>query len=244
MKRLLHLAARLYPGAWRDRYGVEFQALLDETKPAWRDVVDVLNGGLQMRLRRAHPAITVAAFSIAGALGAGAIAFSTADRFASAGTMTMRPGGPSTAAEAARLEDVMPRLARAAFSRDTLMGIIEKHNLYPSERAQSSTEDVVNRMRGDIGIQLISRSVVEVSFASADARQVQQVTDDLMRQLVRSNLYEGAGSVVQLIDPPDEPQVSVRPRRVTVAGLGGLGGGALIGTLIGLLRRRVSQPAS
>jgi uncharacterized protein involved in exopolysaccharide biosynthesis len=244
MKRLLRLAARLYPAAWRDRYGVEFQALLDETKPSWRDVVDVLNGGLQMRLRRAHPALTVAVFGIAGAVGAGAIAFSTTNRFESTGTMIVRPGDPSTASKTARLENVMPRLARDAFSRDTLMYIIEKDHLYRSERAQSSTEDVVNRMRGDIGIQLISRSIVQVSFTSADFRQTQQVADDLMRQIVRSNLYEGSGSVVQLIDPPDEPQVSVSPRRVAVASLCGLGGGALIGTLIRLLRRRVSQPAS
>jgi hypothetical protein len=244
MKRLLRLAARLYPAAWWDRYGVEFQALLDETKPRWRDIVDVLNGGLRMRLKRAHPALTVAVFGIVGALGAGATAFSTAERFASTGTMTVRLGGPSTASETAKLENVMPRLARAAFSRDTLIGIIEKHQLYRSERAQSSVERVVNRMRGDIGIQLISHSVVQVSFISADARQAQQVARDLMSELVRANLYERSGSVVQLIDPPDEPKVSVSPRRVAAAGLGGLGGGALVGTLIGLLRRRPTRPAS
>jgi len=42
MKRLLRLAARAYPAAWRVRYGVEFEALLDEVKPRWRDIVDVL----------------------------------------------------------------------------------------------------------------------------------------------------------------------------------------------------------
>jgi hypothetical protein len=239
----------LYPPAWRARYGVEFQALLDETQPGWRDIVDVLSGGLQMRLRYLRPSLAVAALGIVGAIAAGGIAFVTASRFASTGTMNVRPAASSTASEAARLEDLMPGLARVAFRRDVLMGIIQQHHLYSSARA--STEDLVNRMRDDIRIQLISRSVVQVSFASTEARQAQQVAGELMSQLVRANLegrkrgHETApGSIVQVIDLPDEPRVSVRPRRIAVASIGGLGGGALIGVLIGLLRRRPSQPAS
>jgi hypothetical protein len=246
MRFLLRLAVGLYPPAWRARYGVEFQALLDETQPGWPDIVDVLSGGLQMRLRYLHPSLTVAALGIVGAIGAGGIAFVTASRFASTGTMNVRPAASPTAPGSARLEDLMPGLARVAFSRDVLMGIIQQHHLYSS--ARSSTEDLVDRMRGDIRIQLISRSVVQVSFASTEARQAQQVAGELMSQLVRANLEgrqrgheTGPGSIVQVIDLPDEPRVSVSPQRVAVASFGGLGGGALIGVLIGLLRRRPSQ---
>jgi hypothetical protein len=186
----------------------------------------------------------MAAFGVLGALGAGATAFSTADRFASIATMTVRPGGQSTTTpETARLADAIPRLTRAAFSRDNLMGIIERHDLYRSERAQSSVESLINRMRGDIGIQLISQHVIQVSFTSAEARQVQQVARDLVTELVEANLHETVG-VVQVIDLPDESVVSVSPRRVAAAGLGGLAGGALIGTLIALVLRRPTQPAS
>jgi hypothetical protein len=244
MKRLLRLAARLYPAAWRSRYGVEFQALLEETRPGWRDIVDVLSGGLQMHLKRGHPALTVAAFSIVGAFGAGAIGFHTAARFASKGTMTLRPAVASTAPESAWLQDMMPRLAGDAFSRDFLAALIQKHRLYDSEFAQPTTDDLVNRMRGDIGIQLMSRSLVQVSFASREPHKAQQVAADLMSQLVQANFVAGRGSIVQLIDPPDEPRVSVSSRQVAVAGLGGLSGGALIGTLFGLVRRRPSRPAS
>jgi hypothetical protein len=66
MKKLLRLAARLYPATWRDRYGVEFQALLEEIDPGWPDIVDVLKGGLQMNLRRVHPAVIAVAVGLVG----------------------------------------------------------------------------------------------------------------------------------------------------------------------------------
>jgi hypothetical protein len=236
MKKLLRLAARLYPGAWRDRYGVEFQALLDEINPGWLDIVDVLNGGLQMHLRRLHPAVVTAAVGIAGAVVAGVVAANTADRFVSRGTMDVR---------GSTVEDVVPRLTRDAFNRNTLTGIIEGYDLYRGERARLSADDVVDQMRGDIGIQLVSPSVFQVSFASSDRRNAQQVAGALMSQLIRWH-FEAARSNVQLkINLTAEtPQRSINPRRVTLAGVGGFGGGALLGTLIAYLRRRVSQPAS
>ena len=43
MKWLLRAVARLYPRAWRDRYGEEFDILIDELPPRWRHV---FGGGL------------------------------------------------------------------------------------------------------------------------------------------------------------------------------------------------------
>jgi hypothetical protein len=238
MRRLLRLAARIYPAAWRDRYGIEFQALLDDMKPGWRDILNVLNGGVQMRLKRANPALTVAVFAMLGALAAGVVAYSASARFASTGTISVRSGTRPAASATPMAEDLMPGLARAAFSRDFLTAIIQRHDLYAAERAQTSTDDLVNRMRGDILIQRVSGSVVHVSFASADARRAQLVTGDLLSRLVNANLTMGRGSVAQIIDPPDEPQAFVSPRHVAMAGLGGLSGGALIGMLVGFFPRR------
>ena len=39
----------LYPAAWRQRYGTEFEALLDDRPARARDAVDVAWGGLQMQ---------------------------------------------------------------------------------------------------------------------------------------------------------------------------------------------------
>ncbi len=46
MKHLL----RLYPRAWRDRYGDEFEALLDQRSLRLRDGVDIVHGALDARL--------------------------------------------------------------------------------------------------------------------------------------------------------------------------------------------------
>ncbi len=46
-KRLLSL----YPEAWRDRYGEEMSALLDETPPSITATLDLLRGALTAHLR-------------------------------------------------------------------------------------------------------------------------------------------------------------------------------------------------
>jgi hypothetical protein len=40
----------LYPEAWRERYGAEFDALLEDVSPSFGDVCDVLGGALRARL--------------------------------------------------------------------------------------------------------------------------------------------------------------------------------------------------
>ena len=51
MRNLIRWATKLYPPAWRDRYGVEFDALLNEVGPSWRDLFNVLGGALSVRAR-------------------------------------------------------------------------------------------------------------------------------------------------------------------------------------------------
>jgi hypothetical protein len=43
---------RLYPAAWRARYGVEMLDLLDDRPPTWRDAIDLGRGALDAHL---HP---------------------------------------------------------------------------------------------------------------------------------------------------------------------------------------------
>src|SRR5208282_1252178 len=56
MTRLIHLFARLYPRPWRERYGAEYQALLDDVhledvRPAAWIAADVFTGAIAMQMR-------------------------------------------------------------------------------------------------------------------------------------------------------------------------------------------------
>jgi hypothetical protein len=49
MRTLIRWAARLYPATWRNRYGAEFEALLDDISPSLGDLCDVLGHVLRAR---------------------------------------------------------------------------------------------------------------------------------------------------------------------------------------------------
>ena len=48
----ISLVMRVYPRAWRERYGVEMAALLGERQPGWGDLLDLARGGFDARLHR------------------------------------------------------------------------------------------------------------------------------------------------------------------------------------------------
>jgi hypothetical protein len=50
MRALIRWAARLYPRAWRERYGAEFDALLEDMSPSLGDVCDVVRDALRARV--------------------------------------------------------------------------------------------------------------------------------------------------------------------------------------------------
>ena len=51
MRYLIRCAAWLYPPRWRRRYGVEFDALLEDVRPGWRELLNVLKGALERSWR-------------------------------------------------------------------------------------------------------------------------------------------------------------------------------------------------
>jgi len=51
VRRLIQLSVRLYPPAWRARYGAEFGDLLQDQDPSLAVLVDVVRRGSEARLR-------------------------------------------------------------------------------------------------------------------------------------------------------------------------------------------------
>jgi len=89
-----------------------------------------------------------------------------------------------------RLESIKQQI----LSRTLLLHIIEKLNLYPSERARRTPDDVVERMRKNVDIDL-SRSAERerltaftISFSADNPYVAQQVTTELTNILISENL--------------------------------------------------------
>lgn len=55
--KLARTLIRLYPRAWRERYGEEFLALLDETRLSWWQVPDIVRAATNERVRAAGRAV-------------------------------------------------------------------------------------------------------------------------------------------------------------------------------------------
>lgn len=51
MKPLIRGLTRLYPRWWRERYGREFQTLLEDADLKWRDAIDVLLSAIEMKVK-------------------------------------------------------------------------------------------------------------------------------------------------------------------------------------------------
>ena len=91
-ERLIRFAGRLYPPSWRRRYGVEFEALLEDARSNWRDVFDVLLGALKMQLTTWSFGKMAASFGLAGALLWSALLFITMpDKYTSNCTLRLTP---------------------------------------------------------------------------------------------------------------------------------------------------------
>jgi hypothetical protein len=67
MKLLIRFAAKLYPRSWRERYGAEFDALLDDIGANPRIALNVLTEAIDMQVQRSKT------IGSAGLLGAAAL---------------------------------------------------------------------------------------------------------------------------------------------------------------------------
>ncbi|MBM3797139.1 MAG: hypothetical protein FJW31_24520 [Acidobacteria bacterium] len=82
IRRLLSLAVYLYPLAWRDRYGDEFNATLEDMPaPRWAAVWNVIQGALTMQAKSNGAIVTrmMTVWGIAGTVlaGLGSLPFET-----------------------------------------------------------------------------------------------------------------------------------------------------------------------
>jgi hypothetical protein len=178
MRRWLIFATRLYPSRWRSRYEQEFQALLEDIHPGWREFADVARGALIMQVRSGTAFLKLAAaMCVAGAVIAAGLSFLAPPRYVSSAVVRITPpkddidGFTLDQAEAGRQE---------VLSRGRLAALIQKLDLYPNERSRLPLEDVIEQMRKrDVRIDRTDASSFRITFDYPDREIAQAVADEL-----------------------------------------------------------------
>jgi hypothetical protein len=237
MRDWIRLASQLYPRSWRARYGVEFDALLDDAAAGPREFADVIRGALTMQLRTVTSWKFVAASAAAGAILACAISFAIPGRFVS--TAVLRTNGSQMTV--LRTQEVL--------SRGSLAEIIQRPSLhlYPGERTREPMEDVIEGMRNrDIRVQQVGPDL-HISFAYPDPVKAQAVTRALMtrftgseqmaqrdRTLAWQQIWPDStpptGVAYEVVEASTLPDKPIVPNRMVF-----LAAGLLIGLTVGLL---------
>lgn len=191
MRRLLQLSARLYPRAWRERYGMEFDALLEDIPPSWRQASDILREALRMQVaeKRAY-ILTIAILATAGLLAGLVVNQMTPERYASSAIIEAKAGQfpfrPISDEERALNADTrLLQIRNAVLSRLSLEPLISRFQLYPREVATQTVTDAVELMRSHITVNVLRRKTsdnrfrqaVSITFVYPDPKRAQAVVN-------------------------------------------------------------------
>src|SRR6266581_3195529 len=89
-----------------------------------------------------------------------------------------------------RIEDRLQSIQQQILSRTRLERIIQDFNLYAEKRKTGIMEDIVERMRKDIDVQIVKGDAFRVSFIADDARTSMKVTERLASLFIEENLRD------------------------------------------------------
>jgi hypothetical protein len=262
MKRLTRFLARLYPARWRERYGAEFDALLEDATPKPRDAFDILWGAFRMQVSTwSFGRITLACAAI-GLLAALAISFTLTDNYVSEAKIKITPEQIPERGDSATTNrwmwDRLLSIDLEVRSRQSLVSIIQQYNLYPRERTRMPLIDVVEMMHKDIVVAPLVPAhspnriipAFAIQFTYPDAHVAQQVTAALMTRFIDASIMQNtvethngnvnphSGMRLQPLDTPSLPARPSEPNRLAITGAG-LFAGLLAGlTLAVVIRSR------
>jgi polysaccharide chain length determinant protein (PEP-CTERM system associated) len=89
-----------------------------------------------------------------------------------------------------KIEDRLPSINNLILSRSRLERIIGDFNLYPEDRTRGIMEDIVQRMRTDIDVQLQGQESFKVIYKSRDPQTAQKVAARLASLYIEENLRD------------------------------------------------------
>jgi capsular polysaccharide biosynthesis protein len=234
MRRLVRWAARLYPAAWRARYGVEMEALLEDAGAGGGDLWDVLRGALFMQITSLSFWKILAGCTLAGVLAAGIWSATLPNRYVS--TAVVRISAVPSATDGEAKWAALGRV-QTVLSRSSLATIIVQQNLYAKERLRVPMEDVTQEMRNrHLRISVVDRgdgTAFAVSFDNENPAAAQATVWAVVSSLAERHV-QGDGADMEVLDPASLPAQPVGPNRVQAIG-GGLGAGLVLGLVCGAI---------
>jgi hypothetical protein len=246
MKRFIQFVVRLYPASWRNRYGVEFAALLEDVNPGWRTSLDILKGALEMQMRTWNFGKILVVAGLAGAVVGLGLSFAMPRQYVSEAVIKMVPSADLPVANQSAGEYVL-RKAKGVLSRSSLTHVIQTFGLYADERAKMPLEEVVELMKKKVHVGNLTSPHADgtmekfvVQFIYDDPVVAQRVTQGLVARFIEENAHDkrsNAGPMTfEVIDPANQPGGPISPNR-SVATTMGLAAGMALGVLLTLLRR-------
>jgi uncharacterized protein involved in exopolysaccharide biosynthesis len=253
MKLLTDWLIRLYPATWRQRYGEELKALVEDSSPGWLAVFDVFTGALRMQLKTpTFPALALV-LSVAGLSTGLLVSFLVTPRYTSTAVLRL------TRSE---FRSSLLQWQSSALNRKSLADVMQEPelSLYPTERKNTPLEDVVESMRNDMRIAIVpgapeKTSMFTVAFTYRDRALAQKTVQALIARLseaqidiVRASARQlsgrdsaGNAQLLEVLDPPGLPATPAWPNRVAFMATG-FGAGVAFAVAVALFRR--SRPAT
>jgi len=241
---------------------VEFQALLEDVNPGWREFTDVLRGAVKMQMTNAATCWKLAGgLAVVGAIAATAVSFRIPRIYESTAVMRVTPHQDQQRQVS---QDVfqwqaahqLNQMEREILSRTNLEGIITQPglDLYKNELSLEPMADVEQICYHDIRIRMVNQSsdlgaapAFAVSFSYTDQQKAQAVVRKLTTQFIEQNLRQNRfqARVWQEIwpqsAPPPGPNLEVLnpaslPRQpINTSRLSFATAGLVLGMALGLL---------
>jgi capsular polysaccharide biosynthesis protein len=189
MRSTARFLIHLYPASWRERYGEEFQALLEDSAPSFSAVLDLMKGAMKMHLKVPSFPKLALLLSVAGMLAGWGISFLVTPSYISQATLLLAQQPGSAPADHREAIGVMQQ---QVLSRTSLSAIITdgRLDLYRSERSREPLEDVIETMRNrDVQITLAGTGAAfTVSFTASDPVKAHDTVQTLITKFQEANI--------------------------------------------------------
>ena len=183
MNRFTAFALRLYPRAWRERYGEEFAALLEQTNGGWRDALNVIRYGIIMQ----PPVIRAGALGAVGGLLIALGSWGWHDPGYNARIVIPRQAYKVCYKDANHCDPGLFRIGatealkgeQARLDKKMLTDLIHQYDLYKEERARQPLEAVLKLMRSKITVLQGSEETLQLTFSDPDKSKAERVVREL-----------------------------------------------------------------